>query len=559
MAGLDKIVIPQLGAENWSVWKAKFQALLEYKGLYVAIEQPESEEGKKASGQAKALMTLYTQDAYVKLFQGEPTAARAWKKLEENFEKRSNARVIQLRKKLASMKLTDGQGIAEYIGEFREIKVDLEALGQAVTDAELGFFALQGLPREYATLVEILELGETALSLDVIQPKLMQREQKLRLEKELGSSVEGESEKATAYVAKREPYVSKGSSQEGGLRKSADTRTCFACGGLGHIRAHCRMRNAECHNCGEIGHIKAVCKKTGQGARSGGEVRNHFSGVAFTAWRSDARRSAGVWVVDSGSTQHITPDRRQFVSYRELAKAETIEGIGGEPLIAVGIGEVELECKVRDGVSKVTLKEVRHVPEAKASLFALKRATDAGARVVMERRVARFEMGGIVRMEAVQRDGLFEIVTVEKPRAFLAVKPAGEKRFGEAARKPQVKEETEKVQKRTVKVIEVDLDSDDEGDGPVKGLNGQDDGSTEKQTEAAEAVGAAAEGVGEATESVGAEKGASGADESGGKGTEVIEIEARYPSRDRKTAGKFWISETGWVTPKAKKRAGKSG
>jgi hypothetical protein len=51
--------------------------------------------------------------------------------------------------------------------------VDLEALGQAVTDAELGFFALQGLPKEYATLVEILKLGETTLSLDVIQPKLM--------------------------------------------------------------------------------------------------------------------------------------------------------------------------------------------------------------------------------------------------------------------------------------------------------------------------------------------------------------------------------------------------
>jgi hypothetical protein len=55
------------------------------------------------------------------------------------------------------------------------------------------------------------------------------------------------------------------------------------------------------------------------------------------------------------------------VSYRELAQAETIEGIGGEPLIAIGIGEVELQCRTVNGVSKVTLKEVRHVPEAKAS------------------------------------------------------------------------------------------------------------------------------------------------------------------------------------------------
>jgi hypothetical protein len=349
----------------------------------------------------------------------------------------------------------------------------------------------------------------------------MQREQKLKLEKELGSLEEGESEKTTAYVAKREPYVSKESSQKRGYHKSADTRTCFACGGLGHIKAHCWMRKVECHNCGKIGHIKAVCKKSGQGARSGTEVRNHFSGVAFTAWRSDTQRLTGIWVVDLGSTQHITPDRGQFASYRELAQAETIEGIGGEPLIAIGIGEVELQCKTVNDVSKVTLKEVPHVPEVKASLFALKRATDARARVVMERRVARFEMGGIVRMEAVQKDGLFEIATVEKPMAFLAVEQTSEKRVKELARKPQMKEEIAKVQKKTLKVIEVDLDSDDENGGPGEGFNGQHDDTTGEQIKAAE-------GVGETTERVRAEKGVSGAGKSGEKEREIFETRARY-------------------------------
>jgi hypothetical protein len=79
-----------------SIWKAKFQGLLKYKGLHIAAEQPESTEGKKASGRAEALMIrLHTADASVKLQIGEPTAAKAWKKLEENFEKKSNARVIQ--------------------------------------------------------------------------------------------------------------------------------------------------------------------------------------------------------------------------------------------------------------------------------------------------------------------------------------------------------------------------------------------------------------------------------------------------------------------------------
>jgi hypothetical protein len=57
----------------------------QYKGLQIAIEQPESTEGRKASGQAKAFIFLHTADAYVKLLIGEPTAAKVWKKLEENF------------------------------------------------------------------------------------------------------------------------------------------------------------------------------------------------------------------------------------------------------------------------------------------------------------------------------------------------------------------------------------------------------------------------------------------------------------------------------------------
>src|SRR3569833_274647 len=174
MAG-DKVSIPQLCGENWSTWKAKFRGLLAYKGWLCALEEPESVEGKKVSSQARGLMLIHTEDAYVKLIEGEPTAAIAWKKLEDNFEKRSNARMIQLRRKLTGLRLTKGKAIAEYLGEFRELKIDLEAAGQTVSEGELAVHALEGLPEEYATVVEFLELGEEELTLDEIQPgKLMQ-------------------------------------------------------------------------------------------------------------------------------------------------------------------------------------------------------------------------------------------------------------------------------------------------------------------------------------------------------------------------------------------------
>ncbi|GAQ93107.1 hypothetical protein KFL_013020010, partial [Klebsormidium nitens] len=96
---------------------------------------------------------------------------------------------------------------------------------------------------------------------------------------------------------------------------------------------------------------------------------------------------------------------------------------------------------------------------------------DAGARVSFEKGVARFEMGGVVKMEAVQHGELWEIVTVKKAQAFVAVKGPAKTgfRFGEAARKPPVVAERKRMEVKPVEFIEVDLESDDESDdGPVK-------------------------------------------------------------------------------------------
>jgi hypothetical protein len=76
MDGLKNITISPLGADNWSVFKVKFQAFLECKGLWAAIKEPESAEGKNTSVEAREYLILYTQDAFVKLIVGEDTTAQ---------------------------------------------------------------------------------------------------------------------------------------------------------------------------------------------------------------------------------------------------------------------------------------------------------------------------------------------------------------------------------------------------------------------------------------------------------------------------------------------------
>ena len=86
------------------------------------------------------------------------------------------------------------------------------------------------------------------------------------------------------------------------------------------------------------------------------------------------------WVLDSGSTEHLSGDRSLFKTYEPLGGAgETITfGNQGE-LWAEGVGTVELRCELPTGVRVITLNKVMFIPGIAANLFSVKKATKAGA------------------------------------------------------------------------------------------------------------------------------------------------------------------------------------
>jgi hypothetical protein len=142
------------------------------------------------------------------------------------------------------------------------------------------------------------------LSLDTIQPKLMQREQTLRLQSENREVLVVEA-RTVAFAARarsnkgsEESFGSPGERRWGssGFRSSGfERRTCYACREVGHIKANCRFQNAECHRCGKAGHTKAVCRAR-QGEKAAfARVAN---AVAFTTWQGPVNEWPRVWIVD---------------------------------------------------------------------------------------------------------------------------------------------------------------------------------------------------------------------------------------------------------------------
>ena len=49
------------------------------------------------------------------------------------------------------------------------------------------------------------------------------------------------------------------------------------------------------------------------------------------------------WVWDCGCSQHVTPDRSAFVTFRKLTGQKPVKGLAGS-LIPIGVGTVQLSC-----------------------------------------------------------------------------------------------------------------------------------------------------------------------------------------------------------------------
>ena len=86
----------------------------------------------------------------------------------------------------------------------------------------------------------------------------------------------------------------------------------------------------------------------------------------LVASNADSRASEN-WILDSGCTFHMTPNRGWFSTYKHVHKGVVLMGNNASCKVA-GIGTVHI--RMFDRVVR-TLGEVRHVPNLNRSLISL--------------------------------------------------------------------------------------------------------------------------------------------------------------------------------------------
>ena len=219
----DKFTIEPLDVDNYATWSLRVMMLLKHKGLWSTIERAKDATVDPGTDQkALSLICLHVQDHHLVTLAMSPTAKAAWESLQQVYKAKSNARSLQLRRELYSLKMAPNEPLTKFVARAKMLRDNLLAAGQDIKSSEIAWAVLNGLPDAYKPIVTVLTASDNELEIDSVLPKLMMAEASVLPEIQHDNAV------ALSATSARKP-----------------TRTCYYCGKEGHVKANCFKRQRD--------------------------------------------------------------------------------------------------------------------------------------------------------------------------------------------------------------------------------------------------------------------------------------------------------------------------
>jgi transposase InsO family protein len=146
--------------------------------------------------------------------------------------------------------------------------------------------------------------------------------------------------------------------------------------------------------------------KTGRANQACEDINNALNNdVAYMAINSTPFSKYN-WLLNSGSTSHICPNKDALIDY--LPVNTTIHGIGAKPAVTMGCGMVIVNFDVNGTIIPHKLQDVWHIPEAKNCLVLQGRFDDSGGSVHLKNgKVELYNKNGKIVGQGVKRGRLF--------------------------------------------------------------------------------------------------------------------------------------------------------
>lgn len=359
-----KICFDRLNDSNWATWRYRMELMLMKEDLWSTVknDKPESAEITSAwtrkDEKARAMIGLALEDNQLVHIMEALSAQEMWEKLKGYHERGSLSNKIHVLRRLCSMRLVEGGNLSDHLMEASELVYRLARMGESLKEHLVVAILLSSLPDSYDPLVTALEgRPEEDLKLDYVKGKLMDEWRRKNV-----NQIPETEKVMKSFVQVENPR---------------NVQVCHHCKQEGHFWRSCPVLMEEMHVKGRRqDEIKSVTVQ-----RLSLDSDTSDRRVCFTAKGSGNVLNVNRWIMDTGSTMHMTGSTKSFT--RRVPCNVNIKLADGRMVIASERGPGSIVGRGPDGNSvQIKLKELFYVPGLTENVLSVSQVTNGGYSVV---------------------------------------------------------------------------------------------------------------------------------------------------------------------------------
>ncbi|KAA0046503.1 Retrovirus-related Pol polyprotein from transposon TNT 1-94 [Cucumis melo var. makuwa] len=385
------------GNGDFALWRKKIRAILVQHKVAKILDEgripaniTESEK-RDMDEMAYSTILLYLSDEVLRLVDEATTTAELWKKLESLYLTKSLPNKIYIKEKFFGYKIDQSKSLEENLNEFQKIVVDLNNIGEKMSDENQTIILLNSLPKTYREVKAAIKYGQDSLTMSIVLDALKTRNLEIKKERKDGELLmaRGRSDKKNW----------KGKEKSSRMNSNGEARKYFLCHKEGHFKKNCPLNKSR----------EALTSETNvTDGYNSAKITDGYDSTE-TGYESaevlmvSHRDIQDAWITDSGCTYHMTPNRDFLINFQKSDGGKVLLGDNGTCEVK-GTGSVLIAT--HDGMIRM-LTNVRYVPELKRNLISLGKLDRSGYTIKFENGIMKVTKGSLVKLRGTLRNGLY--------------------------------------------------------------------------------------------------------------------------------------------------------